>query len=862
MGNNNILMEINNPEKKDLLEREGFHKSLAEIMNWQDNEKNGFVVGLYGSWGSGKSFSIDKSLEILENDFKEKINECKNSKQNRIKRFIKLKRIEKCNMLTIKFNPWYFTETDDLILNFFKCLSESLKTRQSILENIKDWIGKIFGVMWGLVSSIDKYLEKMSPEFITLNPILTITVTIGKIITKCLSVILKGYRQPTDIVTVKKKLDKKFENLPFRILVIMDDMDRLNDREIGQILHLVKCLADFKNITYVLSFDEKIVSNALENHQNGYGMHYLEKIIQFPIKMPEPHTLDLENILEEEIKNIIGENPRDIPQYFEFYPLCFSNMIKNIRDVNRYISIFNFNWNLLKNQVNKIDLIVLTALQVFTPEIYDWVKHNKELFVGYSVFDGTCVLGGSGYDHKYYKNKINEYLKNYRSIDADDVYQLLTVLFPNSAIKEFAILDTRDGNPENRIYGENSFNNYFMYCKSEHEFQTYELELYKKQGLTEKDFEGFLHKLSKSDRLERYILKLQNNGNSLYRVPPKNRTIIANGLIYSLEHVKHYSKKYISGQIVRGLHDLFSPTSDDLIMNTHILINSLKKSNDSYLVIDEIIRRSKNKNDRLTDVYSPDELINLDFEYLENNKLVEIINELYTFDEVKHFETIEAILSGINKEQMLFILENIDHDLILDCMKNVKDLSGVNIGATLTLLKKDMKNVYAELNLREITPPEHLTILTGIDDKSDPYINQNAKYLHDINKNILEKYSLLVEQYLASIAPFNTYQKFKEIKYDNIKHEILNIHHGNFLQISKIISELNEPECGFLISGLSELLIKEIASHLPSGEGPKLYEKITRIPKLRAFTQLDEISIEKINLFIENTYYYKNPALK
>ncbi|MBB6067555.1 KAP family P-loop NTPase fold protein [Methanococcus maripaludis] len=781
----NISMSIANPEGKDLLERRGFHQSVSEIMKWQDPEKNGFIIGLYGSWGSGKSFSIDKSIKLLESSNISELN----------------------RPLIVHFNPWYFTETDDLILNFFGALTGALKSRQSFLKNLGGNIGdELLESVNDLASSLDGYFEKMiSLALPVMEPNVLGAGLIGKKITRKIQ---KKYEESYSIVNLKEKLNKKFGNLPFRTLVIMDDIDRLNDKEICQILHLVKCLADFKNITYLLSFDEKIVSNALECHQHGYGMHYLEKIIQFPIKMPEPHAIDLENILEKELENIIGENPRDIPQYFKFYPLCFSNMIKNIRDVNRYIAIFNFNWNLLKNQVNKIDLIVLTAIQVFTPEIYDWIKNNKELFVGYSVFDGAFVHGGSEYDHTYYKNKINGYLKNYRSIDSDEVYYLLTAIFPNSSINQFRTPDTYNGDSKNRIYGENSFNNYFMYCKSKHEFQAYELDLYKKQGLIEEDFEGFLYKLSKSDRLDRYILKLCGNGESLYQVPPENRTIIANGLIYSLEHVKSYSKNHIAENIVIGLHKLFSPTREDPKLNTEIIINSLKKSSESYLVIDEIIRRSKNKDDRLTDVYSADELIYLDFEYLENNKLVEIINELYKFDSVKHFETIEAILSGINKEQTLSVLKKLDKTIFMDCIANVKEISGVNIGANLVKLLQN----------------------TTID----------SKILDDISN------------YLKYLRPYIDYNTFKNSKFPDllgeIRHDFIPSNYGGNIQ--DILQKANGLEICLLITFLNDSEIIYISEHVDINSSGAL-SKINKALKLKPFIELENIDVKKIKTFLD-----------
>ncbi|HKZ01786.1 MAG TPA: hypothetical protein VJ180_06080, partial [Pyrinomonadaceae bacterium] len=60
----------------------------------------------------------------------------------------------------------------------------------------------------------------------------------------------------------------------------------------------------------------------------------------------------------------------------------------NIRDVTRYINSLRFVFSMVKNQVNPIDFLAITALQVFEPGVYVGIRDNKDVFAG--VFGEGC----------------------------------------------------------------------------------------------------------------------------------------------------------------------------------------------------------------------------------------------------------------------------------------------------------------------------------------------------------------------------------------------------------------------------------------------------------------------------------------
>ena len=99
-------------EKDDFLSRKGFSQHLGKsLLNWK--EKESLVIAIYGEWGSGKSSVIN-----LANEFIGKTNE-----ENK--------------PTIIEFNPWRFSEQDNLREHFFNEIAKELEMRQESEEDKK-----------------------------------------------------------------------------------------------------------------------------------------------------------------------------------------------------------------------------------------------------------------------------------------------------------------------------------------------------------------------------------------------------------------------------------------------------------------------------------------------------------------------------------------------------------------------------------------------------------------------------------------------------------------------------------------------------------------------------------------------------
>ena len=154
----------------------------------------------------------------------------------------------------IRFNPWWFTETKQLIAAFLQQLGAAVSRPE-----VKDVLG-------GAAEALDQLADALAAP--------------GEIQQKETNTL--------DIQLVREKVVEIFKKTDRRILIFMDDIDRLSPGEMSQLLLIVRAIADFPHTTYVLSFDFDVVVEAMANKLGVDGRTYLEKVIQLQIDVPLP----------------------------------------------------------------------------------------------------------------------------------------------------------------------------------------------------------------------------------------------------------------------------------------------------------------------------------------------------------------------------------------------------------------------------------------------------------------------------------------------------------------------------------------------------------------------------------------------
>lgn len=416
----------------DKLNRTEFSKKLAQAILSYTKIDN-FTIGLCGEWGSGKTSVINMVVEEIEN-----LTESKPKEERPV---------------IIHFNPWNYADTTQLISQFFETIYAQLKT-DSKSEKLQ-----AVGTVLQKYSSLFEYTAFIPIVGQYLTPIKSILEGLGGHMLESV--------ENTSLIEEKQKVIDALKAQDQKLIIIIDDIDRLNNEQIRLIFQLVNSLAGFPNMIYLLSFDRNVVACALQTEQNCNGSDYLEKIIQIPFEIPLANKSLVNNAFCQMYSDIIfGENPTDTFEkaYWDFvFPHSISPYIKNMRDVNRIINAFEFKYNLMKNEVNCIDLLAITTLQICAPEIYKWIYNNLNILTG-SIY-GYNVTSSSIDDEKKYKEK---YIKIFEQVYPQNSFLMMETiqqLFPRFSWNTGGYSYSHDSKSElmykQRLASEDKANRYF-----------------------------------------------------------------------------------------------------------------------------------------------------------------------------------------------------------------------------------------------------------------------------------------------------------------------------------------------------------------------------------------------------------------
>lgn len=399
--------------ENDKFNRYKFSKRIAETIVKRDNDE-GLVIGLYGVWGEGKT----SVLNILENELG-----------------------DKDDVIVIKFNPWRFNSEDALILNFLKNLSNALdKELLNKTEKLGDFI-KRYGSIGGIFNlDLSKIGESISD---------------------------------TELETLKNRVNEFLKESGKKIVVIIDDIDRLDKQELFSLFKLVKLTGDFTNTYYILSFDDEMVASAIgDRYANGdkkSGYNFLEKIIQVPLRIPKAlpkalldYTLELINgVLVETELELNDNESQNVGFFLSQYILP---RISTPRLSVRFANSLSFLIPLVKGEVNHSDLILFEAIKIFYPDHYNFIKLHPEYFI--ESYDDMFSGGKDNNKVEEIKKHLDELNSTLSKVEIKCVSKLLTELFPrlNEALHNSYVHDAeKTWQKEKRIGSSKYFSRYFVY---------------------------------------------------------------------------------------------------------------------------------------------------------------------------------------------------------------------------------------------------------------------------------------------------------------------------------------------------------------------------------------------------------------
>ena len=301
------------------------------------------TISIQGDWGSGKT----SMMSMIES------------------------KLSGRKVLPIWFNTWQFSQFqlgNSLAISMLKVLLQKLEGKQEIMDKItglsKNALMSATELTGG--SNIAKKVE---------------TVVDTAIFNSYVNEIIK--LKDNFQKSVNEKLNK--ENCD-RVIVFVDDLDRLNPVKAVELLEVLKLFLECEKCVFVLAVDYEVVTLGIKQKYGSEvsaekGKSFFDKIIQLPFKMPVSQynieeyvksmmsrmTIDTESsnvkLFSSLIKTSIGLNPRSMKRLFNTYQLL---------DIITKETI-----DYIPEKIRQRVLFAIVCMQMSFEALYDYLSQEK-----------------------------------------------------------------------------------------------------------------------------------------------------------------------------------------------------------------------------------------------------------------------------------------------------------------------------------------------------------------------------------------------------------------------------------------------------------------------------------------------------
>lgn len=404
--------------------RDNVVEGLYQFVRNSFYSNQSFATGIAGGWGSGKTTFINKLRTLAQRE----------------------------NIIIVNFDAWRYGSADAIVKNFFNLYRRKTGTRIPRLDSsVDDYVCELLdaqGSGWAKMAA--KALQRIAKD-----------------------------EDPYE--TLKSKLNEAQR----KVLVFIDDIDRLDASEILGVLRLVRNSANFPYTHFVLTYDKEYVVNTLKNGGLKDPSAYMEKVINMEFPLPAFEKRRLCEELEKRIKKYhpLAENKNEIHDmvWFDYadswnmkraclgkkdkeslpplpQTILTTEVLKTMRDVIRFRNSFGMTINMFakngENEFSLTDLYFLELLRYKYTDIYNSLRNSPRYLLQESP--EASVNENPEYVFERSDNYENEGEKkikaefSYRLEEANTICKLLRTIF-------------QDRNNSNGIIYLRNYNKYFMF---------------------------------------------------------------------------------------------------------------------------------------------------------------------------------------------------------------------------------------------------------------------------------------------------------------------------------------------------------------------------------------------------------------
>lgn len=277
-------MWSDNETNIDFIDFQNYVNAICRIID--DENLHPCSIGVFGDWGSGKSSLMKMVSEKYEHEE---------------------------DVLVIKFNGWLFEGYEDAKTVLMGRIIDEIVAKRTLSEKAKDLAFKLFKKID--LMKVGGALFKYGLSFATLGPAGIAITSATDALSKIKDINPEDYLKDKQEFPEKdfrysiQEFHKNFEELLDetklkKIIVVIDDLDRCCPETIIATLEAIKLFLFAKNTIFIIGADERLIKYAVRKRfpeipgdNAEVGRDYLEKLIQFPIRIPFLSSWEIETYI-------------------------------------------------------------------------------------------------------------------------------------------------------------------------------------------------------------------------------------------------------------------------------------------------------------------------------------------------------------------------------------------------------------------------------------------------------------------------------------------------------------------------------------------------------------------------------------
>lgn len=344
--------------ENDKLGRKGFAEAAVRALR-RVSGSAGFVLSIEGAWGSGKTSTLAMMEAVLHQQDE--------------------------NAIIVRFNPWLVGDRDALLGQFLARIANDV----SIVDHASDG-KKVASQLKSYAKVFD--LMRIIPGAEPWASLIKSVVEAAGNSTEAIATL-----KTPDLDARKGKVEKALRQFGRRVIVFIDDIDRLFPREVFEMVRIIKAVGDLPNVGYVVAWDSEYVAEALSGAGVPRAATYIDKIVQVRLPLPAIGLECRRTLIDNALRNLEQDAlrshfPNSEDRFGSIYFGGLRDLLEQPRDFARVFNVVSVLEPELRGEVVLSDIIGLAALMIKAPPVYALLRSHPRWFVGHLVGDDEGIF--------------------------------------------------------------------------------------------------------------------------------------------------------------------------------------------------------------------------------------------------------------------------------------------------------------------------------------------------------------------------------------------------------------------------------------------------------------------------------------